>query len=295
MGQGRSPLAANSPEEHPMTRRRELEQHRHQMGEIREIMNAMKNLALMETRKLARFLESQSQVVRDIETAAADFLDYYPYSIAEDSDKKKVVLLLGSERGFCGDFNDALLKRLEADTPVVIAVGHRLCVSLKKVPRVAALLDGANVAEDIFPVLNRVVTTLSSMQGQMGTLEVLYHDMEEGRVRNRRLLPPFQASLDLPPRFPHPPLLNESPESILADLADHYLFAALHEIAYTSLMAENHRRIQHLEGALQHLDEQAETLVRRCHNLRQEEITEEIELILLSATEITRELELVLK
>jgi F-type H+-transporting ATPase subunit gamma len=65
-------------------------------------------------------------------------------------------------------------------------------------------------------------------------------------------------------------------------LVHHYLFAALHEIFYTSLMAENQRRIQHLEGAIQRLEEKNENLARKSRTLRQEEITEEIEVILLS-------------
>ena len=49
-------------------------------------------------------------------------------------------------------------------------------------------------------------------------------------------------------------------------------------------MAENHRRAQHLEGAIRHLDEESGELKRRSNALRQEEIIEEIEVILLSAT-----------
>ncbi len=47
-------------------------------------------------------------------------------------------------------------------------------------------------------------------------------------------------------------------------------------------MAENQRRIQHLEGAIQRLEEKNENLARKSRTLRQEEITEEIEVILLS-------------
>jgi F-type H+-transporting ATPase subunit gamma len=56
----------------------------------------------------------------------------------------------------------------------------------------------------------------------------------------------------------------------------------LHEIFYASLMAENQRRMQHLEGAIHRLHEKTDGFARRCRALRQEEITEEIEVILLS-------------
>ncbi len=67
---------------------------------------------------------------------------------------------------------------------------------------------------------------------------------------------------------------------------DHYLFAALHEILYASLNAENHQRVAHLEGAVKHLDDESAELARQCNALRQEEIIEEIEVILLSAASL---------
>ena len=71
--------------------------------------------------------------------------------------------------------------------------------------------------------------------------------------------------------------------AIFSDLTDHYLFAVLHEIFYISLMAENQRRLQHLEGAVKHLDDETVNLRRKSQIYRQEEITEEIEVILLNS------------
>ena len=56
---------------------------------------------------------------------------------------------------------------------------------------------------------------------------------------------------------------------------------------YTSLMAENQQRVAHLEGAVKHLDDESAELVRQCNTLRQAEIIEEIEVILLSADSLT--------
>ena len=74
--------------------------------------------------------------------------------------------------------------------------------------------------------------------------------------------------------------------TLLAELIDHYLFAILHKIMYVSLMTENVRRMQHLEGAVHHLDDKSAELLRECNALRQEEIIEEIEVILLSASDL---------
>ncbi|MEQ1531113.1 MAG: F0F1 ATP synthase subunit gamma, partial [Methylococcales bacterium] len=77
-------------------------------------------------------------------------------------------------------------------------------------------------------------------------------------------------------------ILNLPPVDFFSDLVQHYLFAVLHEIFYISLMAENQRRLQHLEGAVKHLDDETSRLRRKAQIYRQEEITEEIEVILLN-------------
>ena len=277
-----------------MTRRQDLERHRHSLGEIRDIMNSMKTLAYMETRKLARFLDAQHTVVESIEEVAADFLSFHADSLPEVGETTSVYLLIGTERGFCGDFNQTLVRHIEtaldtqpAGKPILIAVGRKLHTLLENDTRVAARIDGASVVEEVTVVLNQMVDELSSLQERTGMLTVygLYHGGNDGIVM-QRLLPPFQQYQHQPPRFSHPPILQLSPAKFLIELTEQYLLAAMHAMLYTSLMAENHNRVTHLEGAVKHLDNKSDELARQCSALRQEEIIEEIEVILLSASSL---------
>ena len=58
---------------------------------------------------------------------------------------------------------------------------------------------------------------------------------------------------------------------------------------FESLLAENERRVRHLDGAVRHLEERIAAIRRRVQALRQEEIIEEIEVILLSAESLDKE------
>ena len=274
-----------------MTHRRDLENQRHSLVEIREIMNSMKTLAFMETRKLAKFIDAQHAVVQNIEDAAADLISFYPEVLPEKEDTREVFVLIGTERGFCGDFNHALLSHLDsvmeghsAGSPMLIVVGRKLYALLEGDTRVAAFIDGASIVEEVALLLKQVVDNLVALQGEQGVLTVycLYHGSEE-EVKLQKLLPPFQTMHHRPPPFPHPPVLHQLPGELLVSFIDHHLFAVLHEILYTSLMVENHRRVAHLDGAIRHLDDKSAELTRKCNALRQEEIIEEIEVILLSA------------
>jgi len=98
-----------------MTSRRKIEDHRRSIDEIHDIMNSMKTLAYMETQKLDRLLDTQHAVVSGIEAVAADFVTTYPAALPEIHPTHEVYLLIGSERGFCGDFNETLLRNLEPE------------------------------------------------------------------------------------------------------------------------------------------------------------------------------------
>ncbi|GGO81612.1 hypothetical protein GCM10011348_21000 [Marinobacterium nitratireducens] len=267
--------------------RQQLEHHLRKLSEAREIMNAMKSLAFMETRRLSQRIEVQRTMLEGIESAASEFLAAYSGFRPPQSDDPPVTLLYGSERGFCGAFNERLLQALPADINApasLIATGRKLCSRLEGDPRLCHALDGASVLDEVGDTLNR----LSDLVGELASgnsrfnLWVLYHDPDAQEVVRRPLLPPFQSLPQTGPRHPEPDL-NLPPSQCYAGLVEHYLFAELHAIAYLSLMAENQQRMQHLDGAVRYLDDRLEALAQKGREIRQEEITEEIEVILLNA------------
>ncbi len=278
-----------------MTQQRQIEQQRQTLAEIQNIMNSMKTLAYLETRKLNHFLDAQRMVVAHIDTVAKDFFSFHQELLAQKNNNVNVFLLLGSEQGFCGDFSASLLHRLEThieenkiENPELIAVGRKLATLLEQDPRIIKLLDGANVVDEVEKVLHQVIKAFVSLQTQdkNASFTVLYHDSLRENIAVAKLLPPFDNYKNISPQYSHPPLMNLKPEEFYARLLDHYLFSAIHMMMYVSLMAENLQRVQHLEGAMQHLDKKSEELLRKSNQLRQEEITEEIEIILLNALNI---------
>ncbi|NIW85710.1 MAG: F0F1 ATP synthase subunit gamma [Gammaproteobacteria bacterium] len=278
-----------------MTRRREVERHMRSLGEIREIMTSMKTLAFMETRKLAGRLENQQRAVGTIEQAAQDFLAFYPAALPSAQGLTPAYVVVGSERGFCGDFNEQVLKRLEArieagddSTAALITVGQRLCARLADDPRVVATIEGPDVAEEVERVLVRIVDAVSSLRRKRGPLSLaaVFQRPEPSEVAAVSLIPPFRDCAGAGPRFRVAPLLNLPPSDFFLALVDNYLFATLHEVLNASLMAENHQRVRHLDGAVRHLDQRLEALRRKSDQLRQEEIIEEIEVILLGAADL---------
>ena len=280
-----------------MSKRRDLETQLRSLNEIKEIMNAMKNLSLMEVHRLTRFLDTQRRVVASIEAAAADFLFFHPELFSGEEECRNVHLLVGTERGFCGDFNESVLRALDnylgsARDVTLIVIGGKLAVKLTDDARVAASLDGASVAEELDSVLVKLMGTLTGLSvpaADTGPLRltVFHHDAVEESVKVS-VLQPFQKPQAAIARFTHPPMLYLTPQVFLTGLAEQYLVAALHELLYSSLMAENQRRMQHMDAAVRRLERTSADLLRRRNIIRQEEITEEIEVIMLSVEALGR-------
>lgn len=268
-----------------MSQSRTLQQHIDHLKEIRSILHSLKNMAFMDMHKLSKYRQAQRLVVQHIETVAVDFLQFYPALPEIESNPASVLIVIGSERGFCGNFNESLIEKLSMFSPdTLIAVGSRLGSRLHDTPTTFTALSGANSSDEISQVLGDLTDAISKLQVQhpLFNLSVLFHQDEHLSISNKSLLPPFKET-GLKSVYNNDPLLNLQPAQFLLELVEHYLFSSLQDVLYTSLAAENNQRLQHLDNAVRHLDEATEKLHKKSQIYRQEEITEEIEVILLNA------------
>lgn len=255
-----------------MTARRDVVQRLATLSEIHQILNGIRTTSMLEARKLGRLSQGQRRVVESMEEAASTLLSAHPMKMP--GAEVDVLVALGSERGFCGDYNQELAEALEKEPErPLIAVGHRLHGRLR--PGFQALA-GPSVAEEVPSVLQQLAQAIPTG----ANLEVLLHDPDGSEPIKKRLLPPFEHRPEQ--RFSFGPRLNVSPQALLAQLIKHYLLASLEELFYRALLAENQRRLQHLQGATQHLQEKLDQLSLKLNMLRQEEITQEIEVIMLN-------------
>ncbi|WP_163339472.1 F0F1 ATP synthase subunit gamma [Desulfopila sp. IMCC35008] len=271
-----------------MSRYRKVELHLSQLRELQSIITSMKTLSQLELRKLSRLTRSHSGMVEVLEQTVIDFLTYFPRPPTEKDNT--IWLLVGSERGLCGGFNELLVDRLFHEWPEcvdkqqrVLAVGHKLCRRLDEMLPGHEGIAGACASEEITSLLSRVVRAAKKqlMHHNSVTLRVLYHSDEHRKMICRQLLPPEGVRVSTKRTFP--PLLYLDPETFFSKFLQHYLFLGLTQLISDSLMVENRYRTQHLGGAIRRLDERLTILNSRARSLRQEEITEEIEMIILGS------------
>lgn len=271
-----------------MSHYRKIEGQLKQLQELQTIIASMKTLSQLEMRKLTEVSGFQFEMLQTLEHIVSDYVTYFPRPAYHE--EKVVWLLIGSERGFCGAFNEKLIRRLQTEWPGcqeqpwrVLAVGQKLCDQLEGLLPGHHALAGACASEEIASILTKVVVAIEKLfeAETSGTLWVLFHDNKGEDVIVQRLLPP--ASINVYKRYRFPPMLYLDPELFFRNFLQHYLLLRLTRLFTVSLQAENQERFRHLELAGHRLDRRRTVLASRARNLRQEAIIEEIEMILLGS------------
>lgn len=265
-----------------MSRRRTVLTRLQLFSDLRLVLDAMKNFALLEIGRLTRTQRFRHRLLDVIIDVARQSAEYFPPRVP--SAMEDLFVVIGSERGFCGDFNQKLVtvyNRVRASnaTATFIVVGTALATKIEADERVT-ILPGPITADEIDAVLVALVREVDRWQRanpSANSIAVIAGDSESVSVD---AILPFEPPAGSPSRLP---ALNLSPAVFVRRFIDQYLDVKLHDAFATSLLAENRARLQHMTSAIARVDENLGDLERRSRRLRQEEITQEVETLLLAA------------
>jgi F-type H+-transporting ATPase subunit gamma len=266
-----------------MSKRRQLRVRIVLFDELRAVLDAMRNVALVEIGKLTRSEKYRRRLLEELVGVAEQTSAYQP--VIRKADGRRLYIVVGSERGFCGDFNErvaAFWQTLHAREPsaAFIVVGTRLGEKLRDEAPLA-VVGGALSADEVDGVLLELLGHVRDWQKQDDasiSISIVAHDSEE--VGSAAILPFEPARRRVPTVAP---TLNIAPAAFLRQFIDQYVDARLHDAFAASLLAENHARLQHMAAAIGRVDESLGALRRRSRRMRQAEITQEVEMILLAA------------
>lgn len=287
-----------------MTKRLTLKKHLASLEEIKNIINAMKNLSLMEISKASKFLSPQERLMETIQEVATDFFSFHT-ELAKQlfSASPQVYILIGSERGFCGSFNEMIIKQWRdslTDKDILqtktFIVGSKLAAKIPERSPTIKVITAPNATEEIQSViltLMREVETTLQADGEIvnpANWAIIFNEETKSGFRQQVLRPLVALGKEKSPQFATAPLLYLEPQQFLLELIEQYLFAVLYQIFYQSFVTENQERLKHMESALDWMEKKNTQLKLHMNELRQEEITEEIEVIMLSVENLQHKL-----
>jgi F-type H+-transporting ATPase subunit gamma len=263
-----------------MSQRREVEARLALYDDLSGILAAMRSFAVAELHRVTKREAAQQQVVQSLTLSLDDLAGSLLIQAEKQSEnpRKDIWLVIGSVRGFCGSFNEDVIRLWRGEshqTGPVMLVGERLhglvfdeCVSVQKI-------SGANGGLDAPVTIERILAAIELLQGneEFGLMACI---RDEQAARCQRLWPLSACSRRkehlLP--FTYSPLTE-----VASGVAQQFLFHSLLALLLRSIRVENHMRLMQMETALRHLERGGEELQRQRNRLRQEEIVEEIELM----------------
>lgn len=267
-----------------MSQRREIEARLALYDDLTGILGAMRSFALAELRKVGKREAAQQQVVHSLEAALDDLAGALPEQAVEGANMESesthdIWLVFGSVRGFCGSFNEDVMRFWRAETgeqgPVIL-VGERLhdmADRRDEQQRLAGAEGGLDAPAAIDRILAAIAELRVNSHRPVGLLACI---RDEQGSRRQRLWP---LPVVRHGKGGYPPLTHAPAAEVAAGVAEHYLFHSLLALLLRSIRVENHMRLLQMETALRHLERGGEELQRQRNRLRQEEIVEEIELM----------------
>jgi F-type H+-transporting ATPase subunit gamma len=255
------------------------------IGELLNIVGAMRSLAGMRVQEAQRALPS----IRGYAEAMRAAIQTALLLMAQQASRPKapgrrVLILCMAEHGFVSGFNERLMEAAEAgrrSRDVLFVLGSR---------GASVLFERGRKADWSAPMATRVVAAPGAAErlakelyvriarGEVSAVEVMYSHCRQGTqptIERRVLLPLDEASLAAPGPRPAP-LHNLEPEVLFERLAAEYVFALLTEAVVESIASENAARFVAMEAACDNVTKKLDELQAQARQARQNEITTEL-------------------
>ena len=274
-----------------MAELRELQRKLDSMKALKEIVNAMRNMAAVYVRRAEASLRAMRPYADVVETALVAALEQADIQRMEPPPgAPAIAVVFASDQGLCGTYNDRVVRaalefRDQASERVeLVAIGHRgrNLLTLRGAEPVLAA-DAPTSLEGIrtrVPELAAQVfeTYTQRGAGRMFFIYNAYQSMGHFQEAVRRVLP---VGLDeLHPgeqrALRYEPILTMPPRELLSHLIEEYFFVELYRGLLESHASENGARLASMTAASSNIDRRLAVLKREFQMERQDAITAEL-------------------
>ena len=269
----------------------------HTIETIHKITNAMRLIAMSGHTRLKHKEELVKQYNGQIEELYGHIkaqipVNFDPLASSIDPHGPELIILVGSQKGLCGNFNSSVFNLLEdyvrKSQPHIIAIGKRAgdFVKDKHYAHVVETFNKFNTTN-----INEIVSTISALindparrYSRISIASNILKTFFTQRPIINQLLPFILEPEATPERAEEKQqtivfedyMWEQTPQSIIKDLAYLYLAAKLHTILFQSLLAEQAARFLSMDNSTRNAEGLLELSKIQYNKLRQAKITKEI-------------------
>lgn len=265
----------------------EIAAHLETTRELGMVIGAMRSIAASRVREAREQVEGVRAYAGTLGHAIGEALALLPEPPhAHEDDSPALLLAICSEQGFVGAYNERLLDLLRQQRQPqdeLLLVGERgLMVAAEQDLQVDWSAPMVMHADELPGLAGQAAEAIyQRLVDSPARRVLLVHAQsappgEHGPLLLCRPLLPFDYSRFPQARHTRPPRLNLAAGSLLAGLAEEYVYAELCEALMLAFAAENEARMQAMVAAQSNVEERRAQLTQDFRHARQDEITDEI-------------------
>jgi F-type H+-transporting ATPase subunit gamma len=269
-----------------MTRLAEVEAHIASIGELLDVVGAMRSVASMHVQEAHRVLPDIRRYSGAMAAAITGVLRLMPEpeSVGRPATGRRALVLCAAEHGFVGGFNERAFDALQhvfGPGDALFVLGTRGALLAQEHGRPAVWSHPmATRPEGVPEIIRRLTVELYDWiaRAEITRVDVIFarHRQSGGTMIERRLLFPVDVTAFTGTPLRLPPLHNLPPAVLLEKLVADYVFALLTEAAVEGLAAENAARFAAMDAAHENVSKKLEQLRQDAREARQDEITMEL-------------------
>lgn len=265
-------------------------------GDIQSIVRTMKSLSAVSIRQYEQAEAAMSRFEATIDLGlTALLMDNHARGLplpdtALGTGSRRGLIVIGSDRGLCGRYNEIVSRHaethLEDPTAVLAVIGARAAARLEASghPADRVFMQPGSVA-GLHPFVQSVILEIDRWTREAGVGHVrLVHNRREGRSRavpvERTLLPVSESYLEglLQAGWDGPgqPFFRADPDRLLSWLVRQRLFVVLYRAMAEALASEHATRLAAMQSAERNIEERRADLNTAYRQKRQETITREL-------------------
>lgn len=269
---------------------------------LQGIVSTMKSIAAVNIKKYEKsalnLLKYKSNIDLGIQAIISqrpnmlNYLNYIENKTENNLDKRDVIIIIGSNQGLCGRFNDRItefyLENCNNDiNKYIITVGDRIDMIVKGKKVVVdkhfslpnSIESIVNVVYDLFSIMEKFLT--ENLLRKVVIYFTSYSSCNNnGNLIKRRILPLEKKYFENLAKNSWPtnniPFWRINTKSIITDLVQQYIFANLYFIIANSMASEQKNRLMTLQGAEQNIKDYIVETNLKYNQIRQNVITSEL-------------------
>ncbi|GAB4188394.1 MAG: F0F1 ATP synthase subunit gamma [Simkaniaceae bacterium] len=277
--------------------------------DLSSVVRTMKSIAAVNIRHYEKAVRSVREYFHSIELGFQILVHNHPeiLSIEQREAKVKIIgtIVIGSERGMCGEFNDRLhhyftriLQEQQKEMPQVhvLSIGEHITYRLEDKFQVKSFAFPSSF-EGVGELLWSLLEVIADWREvyQIEEIRLFYNRMVSGSAYEPAMLQVLPLDLrwlfELKQRKWESrtiPTFSIPWEELFAELVQEYIYISLYRGFAESLASENASRLRAMHAAQQNIEDHLKELEKGYHQQRQNSITEEL-FDILSGFELLRD------